>query len=61
MPTKNYLKKKVIDMAKKKPVGSSFSSTEKEKLARSIWKDKLDGTITEEDRKDFKKIVDGLE
>lgn len=58
---KKLFEKKLTDVAKKKPTGSSFTAREKENLARSLWKDKQDGTITEEDRKDFKKIVDGLE
>lgn len=58
---KKLFEKKLVDAAKKKSVGSSFTAREKENLARSLWKDKKDGTITEEDRKDFKKIIDNLE
>ncbi len=58
---KKMFESRIIEAAKKKPVGSSFTTSEKERLLHGLWKEKNEGHISEEDRKDFKKLIDSFE
>ncbi len=51
----------IVDVAKRKSTGSQFTETEKKDMSYRLYQEQKAGRISSQDKKDFKKLIDGME